>query len=317
MRAFLSIIIAALAAGAWGSQQARIEVRELSVVQNAQFTLGEVATFRGVDAQMQVRLAGVVLGTSPLPGLERAISIEQIVTRLRQHGIRPEALEIVAPTKIIVRREAHLVRAQHAIDAAIQKLRETVSLPDDAQAVCDVPVRDLSLPSGDVQVSAGEPRSLGAGLYVVPVQLHSAGASPVTLNVRLRVSRWREVLVAQRTIRAGEAIDGDMVAVQRMVVAQDDPDLVSDPAAVTGKIARLRVAAGQPLKRSAVEEPAVIRRGQNVKLLVRLTGAVVETGAVALQDGKVSGRIRVQVTDTRKTLWATVLDAETVTVDMP
>lgn len=317
MWAFFSILIAVVAAGAWGIQQPRIEVREVSVVKNAQFTLGDVATFSGADAQMRDRLAGVVLGTSPLPGLERAITTEQIVTRLRQHGIRPEALEIVAPARIVVRRESHLFPAQRAIDAAIQKLRETASLPDDAQAICDAPVRDLSLPAGDVQVSAGEPRSLGAGLYMVPVQVNCPGASPVTLNVRLRVNRWREVLVAQRTIRAGETIESDVVAIQRIAVATDDPDLLSDPAEVAGKIARYRVAAGQPLKRSAVEEPAVIRRGQNVKLLVRLAGAVVETSAVALQDGKASARIRVQVTDTRKTLLATVLDAETVTVDMP
>ncbi len=316
MRAILSILIAVLAAGAWGIQQPCIEVREVSVVKNAQFTLGEVATFSGADAQMQARLAGVVLGTSPLPGLERAITVEQIVTRLRQHGIRPEALEIIAPARIVVRREAHLFPAQQAIDAAIQKLRETASLPDDAQAICDAPVRDLSLPAGDVQVSAGEPRSLGAGLYLVPVQVSCPGASLVTLNVRLRVNRWREVLVAQRVIRAGEPIEGDMVAIQRIAVATDDPDLLSDPAEVVGKIARYRVAAGQPLKRSAIEEPAVIHRGQNVKLLVRLAGAVVETSAVALQDGKASARIRVQVTDTRKTLLATVLDADTVTVDV-
>jgi len=316
MRAFFFIIIAVLAAGAWGVQQPRIEVREVSTVKKAQFTLGDVATFRGVDAQMEARLAGVVLGTSPLPGLERAITTEQIVTRLRQHRIRPEAVEIVAPTRIVVRREAHLFPGQQAIDAAIQKLRETASLPDDVQAICDAPVRDLSLPAGDVRVCAGEPRSLGTGLYLVPVQVACSGSPPVTLNVRLRVNRCREVLVAQRTIRAGEAIESDMVAIQRIAVATDDPDLLSDPAEVAGKIARYRVAAGQPLKRSAVEEPVVIHRGQNVKLLVRLAGAVVETSAVALQDGKASARIRVQVTDTRKTLLATVLDAETVTVDM-
>lgn len=316
MRVLILTVIAMLATGAWCAQQPRIELRDLSVVKNAQFTLGEVATFTGADAQMQARLAGVVLGTSPLPGLERTITLEQIATRLRQHGFRPEAFDIAAPQRIVVRREAHLFRTQQAVEAAIQKLRETASLPDDAQAVCDTPLRDVSLPSDNAQVITGEPRALGTGLYVVPVQITSDGAAPVTLNVRLRVRWWREVLVARRAIRTGEAIDADAVAIQRLATGADDPELLTDPAGVVGKVARRPIAPGQPLKRSAIDEPAVIRHGQNVKLLVRLDGAVIETGAVALQDGKAGVRIRVQVSDTRKTLLATVTDAETVTVDV-
>lgn len=316
MRWFISILVAILSTGVSCVQQPRIAVRELSVVKSAQFTLDEVATFSGMDTQTQARLSGVVLGTSPLPGLERTITAEQIVTRLRQHGFRPEGFDIVTPQKIVVRREAYLFRAQHAVDTAVQKLRETVLSGDDAQVVCDIPPRDFSLSNSNVQVSAGEPRGLGAGLYLVPVQVMCEGAPPVTLNVRLRVSRWREVLVARRAIRTGEAINSDMVILQRIAFHSEDPDLLTDPAAVVGKVARCPIAIGQPVKRSAIDEPALIRRGQNVKLLVQLDGAVIETSAVALQDGKAGALIRVQVADTRKTLLATVADAETVTVDM-
>ncbi|MGC8782955.1 MAG: flagellar basal body P-ring formation chaperone FlgA [Armatimonadota bacterium] len=316
MRLSILTIAAWVATSAWCAPQPRIALRDLSIVKNAQFTLGDVATFTGVDAQTQARLAGVVLGTSPLPGLERVMTSEQIATRLRQHGFRPEAFDIVTPQKIVVRRETYLFRAQQAIEAAIHELREAISLPDDAQIVCNTPPRDLSLPNDEVQVTAGAPRALGAGLYLVPVKVACSGTSPITLNVCLHVVRWREVLVARRAIRTGEAIDAESVAVQRIATDMDASDLLTDPAEVIGKIACRPLTTGQPLKRSAVDEPAVVRRGQNVNLLVRLGGAVVETGAVALQDGKVGARIRVQVADTRKTLLATVTDAETVTVDV-
>lgn len=316
MRWLISILVVTLATGVWCVQQPRIEVRDLSIVKSAQFTLGDVATFSAIDTLTQARLAGVVLGTSPLPGLERTLTTEQIVTRLRQQGFRPEGFEIVAPAKIVVRREAHLFRAQQAVETAVQKLRETALLGDGAQVVCDTPPRDFSLPNSNVQVSAGEPRGLGAGLYMVPVQVMCEGTPPVTLNVRLRVSLWREVLVARRAIRTGEAIHSEMVILQRIAFNSEDPDLFTDPAEVVGKVARRPIAIGQPVRRSAIDEPALIRRGQNVKLLVQLDGAVIETSAVALQDGKAGARIRVQVADTRKTLLATVADAETVTVDM-
>lgn len=317
MRALvLTIVLSVLVTGGSCVGQVRIELRDSSVVRNAQVTLGEIATFHGTDAQTQARLAEVVIGSAPLPGLQRVITLEQIVTRLRQHGFRPEAFAIVAPAKIVVRREAYLFRAQQAVDAAVQKLRETVPLSDNAQAICDTPLRDLTLPNNKVQVTAGEPRALGAGLYTVPVQIASEGASTLTLNVRLRVSQLREVLVATKAIRSGEAIDPDAVKVQRLATNPEDTELLTDLSEVTGKIARHAIAAGKPLKRSAIDEPAVIRRGQNVKLVVRLDGAAIETGAIALQDGKAGARIRVQVVDTRKTLLATVTDTGCVTVDM-
>ncbi|MDW8289313.1 MAG: flagellar basal body P-ring formation chaperone FlgA [Armatimonadota bacterium] len=295
----------------------RIEVRERTSVQAAHFTLGEIATFSGVDTQTRERLGAVVLGASPLPGLERLVTREQIITRLRQHGFRPEEFNLVTPSRIVIHREATLLQAQQVVKAAIARLREVLRLPEEAQVECDVPPRDLPLPKGEAQIGAGEPRSLGGGLYTVPVQVTSSEGAPVTLNVRLRVAYLREVLVAQRAIRAGEMIDDSALTVQRTTTRDSSGDWLTDPAEAVGKIARQTIPAGSPLKRSAIDEPALIRRGQPVKLLVPLGGAVIEAGAVAQQDGKGGARIRVQVTDTRKTLLATVIDAQTVRLDVP
>lgn len=315
MRLLWLTIIAWMAVSAWSAQPPRVHLRESSTVTGAQFTLGEVADFEGVDAQTASRLKTVVLGTSPLPGLERTVTREQVLTRLRQHGFQPEAFEIVAPTRIVVRREAHVLQTERVVEVAEQKLRQSASLPDNAQVESDAPPRALSLPNSKVQMTAGEPRALGAGLFMVPVQIACEGAVPTTLNVRLRVKVWREAVVATRAIRTGEAIDPDAVMLQQVAISEDSNDLTTDPSEVVGKIARRPIAAGQPIRRAVLDEPAIIRRGQNVKLLVHLDGAVIEAGAIAQQDGKAGDRIRVQVTDTRKTLLATVVDAQTVTLD--
>lgn len=316
MRLLALTIIAWVTASVRCAPQPRIHLRELSTVNGAQFTLGEVADFEGVDAQTASRLRAVVLGTSPLPGLERSLTREQVIIRLRQHGFQPEAFEIVLPARIIVRREAHILQADRLVDVAVQKLRQSAGLSDNVQVECDVPPRILPLPHSDAQITPGEPRALGASLYLVPLTVTCAGTAPVTLNVRLRVKRWCEAVVATQAIRAGEAIDPSAVTVQRVAVSDDGDDLVSDISEVVGRIARRPIAVGQPIRRTSIDEPAVIRRGQDVKLLVKLNGAEIEAGAIAQQDGKVGDRIRVQVVDTRKTLLATVVDAQTVTLDV-
>lgn len=315
MRLLWLTIIAWTAVSTWSAQQPRIHLRESSTVTGAQFTLGEVAGFAGIDAHTEARLKAVVLGTSPLPGLERTITREQVLTRLRQRGFQPEAFEIVAPTRVVVKREAHMLQTQQVVEVAIRKLRQSASLPDNAQVECDAPPRALSLPNSKVQMTAGEPRALGAGLFIVPVKVACEGAVPATLNARLKVKLWRVVVVASRAIRTGEAIDPDVVTLQQVTISGNDSDLTTDPSEVVGKIARRPIPAGLPIRRTALDEPAVIRRGQCVKLLVKLDGAVIEAGAIAQQDGKAGGHIRVQVVDTRKTLLATVVDAQTVTLD--
>ena len=317
IRLLMLIWILWLTAAAWGVPQPRIELREVSTVRNAQFTLGEVATFTGVDAETQARLAKVVLGTSPLPGLERTITLEQVCIRLRQHGFEPERFELTVPAKVTVRRQKYAIDAEQIAQAAIGKVRLALGLPPDALVECDAPIRHVSVADGNAQITPGEPRPLGAGLYSVPVQVACASGATVGVHVRLRVSLRREVVVAQRAIRTGEAIDADSIALQPIALNRDDPHLLTDPTEAVGKIARRPIAAGQPFRRSDIDAPAVVRRGQNVKLQVRLNGAMVEADAVVLQDGQVGARIRVQVTDTRKTLLATVLGAETVAVDVP
>ncbi len=317
MRTLLVLCAICLTINAWGTQPPRVEVREVSKVREGQFTLGEVATFAGMDAQLEARLRAVVLGTSPLPGLERTITREQIITRLRQHGFLPEAFDIVIPARAVVRREAHILPAQQIIACAIQKLRETAGLNADAVVECDAPVRDVSLPAGEPQLLAGEPRSLGGGLYAVPVRIAcGTGAPAVSVNVRLRAKITRLVVVPVRAIRTGEAIGEQDVQLQAVTLPPDAGDFVTDPEEVIGKVARRPIAQGQPLKRSAVDAPAVVRAGQNVKLLVQVDGAVVEASAVALQDGKVGARIRAQVTDTRKVLLATVVEAGVLAVNV-
>lgn len=315
MKWLLLTIFVGMTAGAWCAQQPCIRLREQSIVTNAQFTLGDVADFVGVDTQTETRLKTVVLGSSPLPGLERVLTREQVLIRLRQHGFQSEAFEIVMPARAVVRREAHSLPPQQIAEVAIEKLRQSVGLPEDAQVECDPAPRALSLPHSRVQITAGEPRALGAGLYTVPVQVVCEGAAPVTLNVRLRTKFLREAVVATRAIHTGEAIDPDAIALQTVAVLDESDDLITDPSEVAGKIAKRPIAAGQPIRRISIDEPAAIRRGQNVKLLVKLDGAVIETGAVAQQDGKVGAKVRVQVLDTRKTLLATVVDAQTVMLD--
>ncbi len=316
MKWLLLTIIVGLTAGARCAQQPCIRLREQIIVTNAQFTLGDVADFVGIDTQTETRLKAVVLGTSPLPGLERVITREQVLIRLRQHGFQPEAFEIMMPARAVVRREAHSLQPQQIAEVAIEKLRQSAGLPKDAQVECDPAPRALSLPHDRVQITAGEPRSLGAGLYTVPVQVVCEGVALITLNVRLRTRFWREAVVAARAIHTGEAIDPDAIALRTVAVLDESDDLITDPSEVVGKIAKRPISVGQPVRRISIDEPAVIRRGQNVKLLVKLDGAVMETGAVAQQDGKVGARVRVLVTDTRKTLLATVVDAQTVMLDV-
>jgi len=302
---------------AWATPAPRIEVRERSAVQAAQFTLGDIATISGVDASTEARLRAVVLGSSPLPGLERPLTREQILIRLRQHGFQPEAFTLVTPARMVICREKKTLQGQQLVEAAVAALRNALNLPDDAQVECPTPPQDVSLPQGEAQLTAGEPRALGGGWYAVPIYLSTGRGARSTLNMRLRVGFWREVVVTQRSLRPGDVVDDTAVATERFLVYDEGGDFLTAAEEVCGKVVRQTIPARQPLRRSALEEPALIRRGQQVKLLVQMDGAVIEASALALQDGKAGALIRVQVVDTRKTLTATVVDSQTVQMSVP
>ena len=89
-----------------------------------------------------------------------------------------------------------------------------------------------------------------------------------------------------------------------------------EPELLSGMRLRMPLLAGAALSIDAVEQAPVVRRGQQVTMLVRTAGIEIRAAGIAMSDGQLSERISVQNQTTRRQVEAVVRSSELVEVGL-
>jgi len=82
-----------------------VELRAEAWVDGQTVLLGEIAQLEG-DSELTAALAAVNVGTAPLAGTSRRLTVGQIEVRLRQAGINPRDLEFAGADAVVIYRGA-------------------------------------------------------------------------------------------------------------------------------------------------------------------------------------------------------------------
>jgi flagella basal body P-ring formation protein FlgA len=126
------------------------------------------------------------------------------------------------------------------------------------------------------------------------VAVSCRGATPWRLFVPVRVIEQVTVVVARRSLAAGEVLTAEDLATRTQASTSLPYDFLTDAHAAIGLTLRRSVPAGTLLSPSALVHPELIERGGLVTL-VSGSGAIrVKSEGVALEAGRVKERIRVR-----------------------
>ncbi len=205
MRAGLSLIVALGWVSALLTDEAilRLRIEAEVTVRAPRFRLGDIALFEGGQPAQQERLKQIELGASPLPGQKRRFTRQQLLTRLRQHGIDPATLQIQMPDTVQITRPAQSLSE----DALVQFAREQLK-PLLGESVMEWQLDGektpavFTLPEGKLSFQLmGEPR-IGVGTVTVLIAILVDGEVKAQHTLRFRApARARTLLV-----RTGETV---------------------------------------------------------------------------------------------------------------
>jgi len=101
------------------------------------------------------------------------------------------------------------------------------------------------------------------------VEVSCPEASGWRLFVPVRIRRHEPVLVLARALAAGDAISAEMLALETRDVSRIPGAALSEPSSAIGQVARRALAAGSVLTSGHLRAPEVIRRGDQVTLVLR------------------------------------------------
>lgn len=138
-------------------------------------------------------------------------------------------------------------------------------------------------------------------------------SAPRTLASQPVSAPAEQMVVAARTIKAGERISAADVAMQpKPDTLRVAGETVGDPADVVGLETRVAIYAGRPLRRGDLGPPTVVERNQIVTILFKHGTLSIRSEARALEAGGIGERIRVMNLDSRKIVTGAVAGADLV-----
>ncbi|MCL6535596.1 MAG: flagella basal body P-ring formation protein FlgA [Armatimonadetes bacterium] len=186
--------------------KATIRISESVTVSTARFRLGDIALVEGDETLCQT-LRQIELGASPLAGQSRLFTRQQLITRLRQHGIDLSATQLEMPHTVRITRGAQSLDTTQLEQFAREQLRAVLG-ESAGEWTLENPPAPPSIPSGAVSFRLeGEPRvaSQSATLEVVALVENQPRA-------RYLLRFKAPAKARQIAVRSGESVQVRVVA---------------------------------------------------------------------------------------------------------
>lgn len=185
-----------------------------------------------------------------------------------------------------------------------------------------VRVRDLrggervTLPPGDLSWEARIPaRFYQGGSVPVSLILRAGVEKAREIRVHARVEIYADVVVARNSLRRHQVVEEKDVQVVNKNITLLPGDVATDLQEVLGKRMTLSVNSQEVLRKSMVEIPPVVKKGDRVTLLVENPSFSITSAGEVKEDGRKGERIRVINISSKKEVQGRVLDNHTVQVD--
>jgi flagella basal body P-ring formation protein FlgA len=312
-------ILVLLTAGAGNCRDDRavIEISSRATVNGKLIRLRDIARVVHDDARRRTLLSEVVIGKSPLPGSAKTVDSNFVTMRLRQHGVDLSRIRLHMPAPVTIVRGFQRVPAARIKAAVSRFIAGWRSGRAEDLRIGDIHVgRQVVVSPGTLELRV-EPlrRGLPNGRLPLSVTLLVDGKvekkvfATVDVDVMCQAVFARQVLKRNHVI---EAQDVDLRQVPRSALPRNYIDSIAD---IVGTKTKRTVAAAVPLRPDLVEIPCLIHRRDVVVIMASMQGMQVTTLGEARQKGRRGDRIKVVNLDSKKTVYARVVDSSTVAVD--
>lgn len=294
-----------------------VKVFENIEIDDENIVLGKIAEIEGSDSVLIENLNQIIIANAPLPGKSRKLEGELFKLRLKQNSVDLNRLDLRIPPKVIVTRRFVEVSREEIQTLVSKYILENMPAVNGDVRVKGVQVAEsVQLPTGRVTYKVTPPRNLKM-IGKIPISIHF----DVNGNYQKRV--WAtatvevlaEVVVTKRPLGRHKPLTKDDIELQRMDLSNVPANVITDPEAILGKRTRRAVGAKTILRSDLIEFPPIVKRGDLVMIIAESDGFKITALGQVKKRGRLGERIPVINFDSKKILYARVVDANTVKVD--
>ena len=295
----------------------RIKVSPSTLLDGDSVYLGKIAEIDGEDPLLVDRLKGMYIGRAPLPGNTLEFEATDLNRRLKQNGFDPDDLMLQIPPKIMVKRSLIVMSREKLKSLVSDYITQNllVDLPD--ARIKDIRVaEEIELPDGRITYTVKPTRNAESmGIIQFNINFDVNGKFFKRVWAAATVEAFSEVVVTKKPLGRYKTITEDDIEVQKKDLANLPSDVITDPDAVLGKRTKRAMGAQTVLRPNLVEFPPLVKRGDVVVIIAETEGLKVTALGEVKKKGRFGERIPVINYDSKKIIYARVLDANTVKVE--
>ncbi len=291
MRLVLIFILMALTIGsAFSAVPITVQVHDEATVAGDNVLMGEIAEVQG-------KLHDASVCTSPMPGMTRKISRDQVIIAIRRAGVPDGSIKLICPKSISITRASQTVSGHTLFECAKDALSENDTFQGKVEFQ---PVRlpaDQCVPVGNLELRAknGAAR-VRKGYNGMPVEIVIAGKVYRTVHVTVTAKILIPVLVATKSITCASELCADNTAVEDRDVTNAPDDFVTADQIPDRAIAAVAISEGAIIRKRWITKPPAIHSGDSVSVVVENGRIRVSSKGIAAQNGRIGDRIKVKLT---------------------
>jgi flagella basal body P-ring formation protein FlgA len=286
-------------------------------VQKEMVYLGDIATIKGSPRSVVEKMGRLKIQASPQPGEVSILSRPSLASRIEGSGFShlianlqiPEGIEVTRQGRVLEREDAARILEDH-----LQKI-----LGDERKSVRVKEIQGTErfvVPPGPISWEVKSPeRFYQGGNMPFSLILLADGEKVQEARLNARLEIYADVVVAKNYLPRHQIVEDKDVQVINKNITMQPPDVVTDLKDILGKRTTLSINNQETLRKSMVEVPPLVKKGDRVILLVERDHFRITAQGEVKEDGREGDRIRVVNTFSKREVYGRVLDAQTVQVD--
>lgn len=296
-----------------GSQEAwRVRIRDAAVVRDSMVRLGDIADPLGnMTPQAWNELAAKPLWPAPeTSGKPLSINRQRLSTALRQ-SLGDLADACILPASLAIQRDGSVLREDGLRSLVVNTLTPRINALGGHGELRDFRLPAYAFTAHDGQSIVLEETPVAPGRISLRFAVREMDGSIVRrFTGSVFLDLWMDVPCATRPLNRGDAITPDAITFKRSNLAYQK-GTVWDGRGGPWQIIR-SVGASQPIMATDLTPLAAVRKGDRVTLLYERGNVQLRTVVEAMEDGGAGDTIAVRNMDTKRQIYATVRDNNTV-----
>ncbi len=286
-------------------------------VQKEMVYLRDIATIQGSPRSIVEKMSRLKIQSSPQPGEVSIISRPSLASKIERSGFSHLIANLQIPEEIEVTREGRILEREEVARILEEHLQKILGDEKKSVRVKEIQGTErVVVPPHPISWEVKTPDRFYQGgnmMFSLILLVEGKKVQEARFNARLEI--YADVVVAKNYLPRHQIVEEKDIQVINRNITMQPPDVVTDLKDVLGKRTTLSINNQETLRKSMVEVPPLVKKGDRVLLLVERDHFRITAQGEVKEDGRGGDRIRVVNTSSKKEVYGRILDAQTVQVD--